>query len=299
MAALSYPLSPDPAVAPSPPGSAQRAAARVAHLRWWRFAVLGLAGVYFLVPFASGLRYAFDRPDTRGVWFGNFSGIFSSDTSSPFSSAAILSLELAGVTVAIVLALVVPTTIYIHLRMPSLKRVMDGVTVLPIVIPPIVLIIGVLQTAPSFLKSTPYLLSLEYVMLAMPFVYRSLDAGLRSIDTKTLVEASRSLGAGWGSTLFRVLVPNLRTAILSGTVLSVAVVIGEYTMASLDQYTTFQVWIYGTSQDSVWISEAASMLAIVVTWGLLLGIVLLDRRPGRRRPGGGRGAAAATPIGGS
>jgi putative spermidine/putrescine transport system permease protein len=171
---------------------------------------------------------------------------------------------------------------------------MDGVTVLPIVIPAIVLIFGVLEVDPNWLKSTPYLLSLEYVMLAMPYVYRSLDAGLRAVDVKTLVEASRSLGGGWGTTLMRVLVPNLRTGILSGAVLAVAVVVGEFTMASLDQVVTFQVWIYNTNQDSAWISTAASVLAFLVTLVLLLAIVALDRPKGRRRIW--RRRAAVTPV---
>ena len=136
-----------------------------------------------------------------------------------------------------------------HLRLPGLRRLFDGITIVPIVIPPIVLIIGVLQVAPTFLKSTPYLLALEYAILAMPFVYRSLDAGLRAIDLKTLVEASRSLGGRWGSTLWRVVVPNLRSGLLSATVLTVALVLGEFTMASLDLFQTLPVWIYNFAQD--------------------------------------------------
>ncbi len=143
----------------------------------------------------------------------------------------------------ITLVLMVPTTVYVHLRLPQLRRLLEGITILPIVIPPVVLIIGVLQVAPGFLKGTPYLLALVYVILAMPFAYRSLDAGLRAIDLKTMVEASSSLGAGWLTTLWRVVLPNMRTAMLSATVLTVALVLGEFTMASLALYQTFPVWI--------------------------------------------------------
>ena len=66
--------------------------------------------------------------------------------------------------------------------------------------------------------SHPLLLALLYVILAMPFVYRALDAGIRSIDAQTLVEAARNLGAGWPTVLFRVLVPCLRTAIINAGV---------------------------------------------------------------------------------
>ena len=152
------------------------------------------------------------------------------------------------VTTLITLALMVPTTIYVHLRAPGLRRLFESITILPIVIPPVVLIVGVLQVAPSFLKSTSYLLALEYAVLAMPFAYRSLDAGLRAIDLQTLVEASRSLGGGWVNTMYRVVLPNLRSGLLSATVLTVALVLGEYTMASLDQYQSLSVWVVNSDQ---------------------------------------------------
>jgi putative spermidine/putrescine transport system permease protein len=116
----------------------------------------------------------------------------------------------------------------------------------------------------------------------MPFVYRSLDAGLRAIDLKTLVEASRSLGGRWSSTLLRVVLPNLRAALLSATILTVALVLGEFTMASLDQYQTFPVWIVNFEQDDAHVSTAVSLLALVGTWLLLLLITSFDRRQSRR-----------------
>ena len=162
---------------------------------------------------------------------------------------------------------------------------LEVITILPIVIPPVVLIIGVLQIAPAFVKGSANLLGLEYVILAMPFAYRSIDAGLRAFDLKTLVEASNSLGAGWLTTLWRVVLPNLRTALLSAIVLTIALVLGEFTMASLDLYQTFPVWIVNFEQSSGPVSTAASLLALFVTWLFLMAIVTT--------PAGGRGGAAA------
>ena len=147
------------------------------------------------------------------------------------------------------------------------------------------LIVGVLQVAPGSLKGTSYLLALEYVILAMPFAYRSLDAGLRAVDLKTLVEASNSLGAGWPTTLWRVVLPNIRTAILSATVLTVALVLGEFTMASLALFVTFPVWIVQFEQNSGPVSVAASLLALFVTWILLMIIVTVGDRTARKRGG--------------
>ncbi len=247
--------------------------------RWWRVVVLFLAGVYFLVPLYAGIKFSLQNVE------GHFSfQAYKNLPSAPgFTAALSLSFRIALVTMVASTILMVPTAIYVHVRLPRLRRVMDVVTVLPIVIPPIVLIIGVLGVFPLWAKSSPYLLSFMYVILAMPFVYRSLDAGLGAIDLKTLTEASRSLGGNWLKTMWRVVLPNIRPALLSATVLTLALVFGEYTMASLDLWQTIPVWIvqFSISSDGP-IQVAASMMGLVGTWILLIAVVSLDRSQSRR-----------------
>lgn len=248
------------------------------HLRWWRGVVLTLTGIFFLLPLYAALRFALEN-NLGHLTSAAFSAI---PHMTGFLGALFLSLRLAAVTMVITLVLMVPTTIYVHLKYPRLLVAFDAITLLPIGIPPIVLIIGVLQSAPLVVKSSPYLLSLEYVILAMPFAYRSLDAGLRAIDLKTLVEASRSLGGRWISTMWRVVMPNLRTALASATILSLALVLGEFTMASLDLYTTLPVWVVNTDAVTAHVSVAVSFLSLVLTWFLLLGLSAIDRRAFRK-----------------
>jgi putative spermidine/putrescine transport system permease protein len=240
----------------------------------WRWVVLLIAAVYFLLPLLVAFRFA-------GI--KSFGSVLSQ---SGFTSSLGLSVRLAVVTTVITIVLMLPTTVYVHLRLPGIRRLLEGITILPIVIPPVVLIVGVLQIAPGVLKNTPYLLALEYVILAMPFAYRSIDAGLRALDLKTIVEASNSLGASWVNTLLRVVLPNLTTALLSAVVLTVALVLGEYTMASLALYQTFPVWIYVNSQYSGQISVAASLLSLFVTWLFLMAITVAGTRRSRRKGGG-------------
>jgi putative spermidine/putrescine transport system permease protein len=247
---------------------------RVGRKHRWRWPVLIIAGLYFLVPIYAGFNFAshvFEGPFTMKF----FTGIASQPG---FGSAFDLSLRLALVTLVITMVIMVPTTVYIHLRLPQLRRLFDGITLLPIVIPPVVLITGVLQVAPTSLKASTYLLGLEYAVLAMPFSYRALDAGLSAIDVKTLFDASRSLGGGSFTTLVRVILPNMRSGLLSATVLTVAMVLGEYTMASLALFATFPVWIVTNDQSSGQTSTAASLLALVVTWIVLLVISAFDRQ---------------------
>ncbi len=248
-------------------------------IRWGRGVILWVAAAYFIIPIYAALKFSLQNIN------GHFS--FSPITAIPsqpgLGAAFFLSMRLVFVTLAIVLVLMVPTMIYVHMKMPRFRRFMEVVTILPIVIPPIVLILGVLEAAPLWLKASPYLLSLVYVVLAMPFVYRSLDSGLGALDVKTLVEAARSLGSGWISTIWRVLVPNLRSALLSATVLTLALVLGEFTMASLDLWETLPVWIVDFDQTNAHISTAVAMISLLATWALLTLIVSVDRSNSRKR----------------
>jgi putative spermidine/putrescine transport system permease protein len=251
---------------------------RLPRIRFWRVIVLFLAGVYFLIPLYAGMRFSLQND--AGHW--SLYAIKAIPGETGFGAAFWLSMRIAGSTVVLAMVLMVPTSVYVHLKLPKMRRVLDVVTILPIVIPPIVLALGVLDDMPLWLRSSPYLMTLVYVIFVYPFVYRSLDAGLTAIDLKTLVEASRSLGGKWISTLWHVILPNLRTALLSAIVLTIALVLGEFTFASLDLWTTIPVWIYQFSQLDGHVATAVCMLTLLGTWVLLIAVVSLDRSQSRR-----------------
>jgi len=257
-----------------PPQDGAPAIARSGKFPVWRWVILLVAGVYFLLPLYAAIRFA---------GFKAFGSVF---TQPGFAEALWTSIQISAMTWIITMALMLPTTIYVHLRLPRLRAVLESITILPIVIPPIVLTVGVLQVFPTQLKATMWLLGIEYVILAMPFAYRSIDAGLRSIDLKTLTEASNNLGASWPQTIWRVIMPNLGTSLLSATVLIVALCLGEFTMASLNLVTTFPVWIVEFDQLNANISTSASIFALVVTWIFLMLIVTLGSRRSRRTGAG-------------
>ena len=266
-----------------PTGNAGAAVSRSGKFPVWRWVILLIAGVYFLLPLYAAIRFA-------GV--KAFGSVF---TQPGFGSSLWTSVQIAAMTWAITMVLMVPTTIYVHLRLPAMRRFLESITILPIVIPPIVLTVGVLQVFPIQLKATMWLLGIEYVILAMPFAYRAIDAGLRSIDLKTLTEASSNLGGGWLTTMWRVVLPNLGTSLLSSTVLIVALCLGEFTMASLNLVTTFPVWIVQTDQLDANISVSASIIALVVTWLFLMLIVTIGSHRGRRTGAGEVNLFSTTP----
>ena len=141
-------------------------------------------------------------------------------------------------TVVAMLVILVPTMIWVRLRAPWAKGLVEFLCLLPLTIPALVIVVGLRNVylwVTYFLGESALTLTFVYVVLVLPFAYRAIDAALSSIDLQTLAEAARSLGAGWTTTILRVVVPNIWSGILSAAFISIAVVLGEYTIASLQR----------------------------------------------------------------
>ncbi|MET9360884.1 ABC transporter permease subunit [Streptomyces sp. NPDC006632] len=281
--------------------------ARLTHPpRPWRGAVLLVAGAYFAVPLLASLVFTVDVPG-QGFTLGSYTQIFAADG---FTAALLRSLGLALATVALALFLTVPAALSVRLSGSGrLRAALEVVCTLPLVVPPVALVAGlgtVLKWGPDHLATTPLyetfvaiqnpsfplVLVFAYVVMALPFVYRSLDAGLRAVEVRTLVEAARDLGASWPRALFAVVLPNLRTALLNASFLALALVLGEFTVASLLGFQPFAVWIVQASGANAQLSVAVSLLSLLLTWGLLLVVTGLARTRGAT----GRPARTTRPL---
>jgi putative spermidine/putrescine transport system permease protein len=177
----------------------------------------------------------------------------------------------------------VPTAYLVHLRLPKLRQVISFVCVLPFVVPPIVLIVGLLgvfRGAPDWWVANPRFLVPGYVVLSLPYAWFSLDAGFRAIDIRTLSEAASSLGAGQVRTLLRVILPGLRAAMLAAALLALAIVLGEFTMASVALFNTFPTYVNYVGHTTVTGGPALTVLSFVLVWATMLALVLVTR--GRR-----------------
>lgn len=272
-------------------------------IRWWRVTILVLAAIFFLAPLGSAIGFAL-QGNHGGTTFANF-GAFV--TNGGVRSALITSLEIGGLTMVIVLALMIPTVVFVRLRMPRLTLVLESVTILPIVIPPVVMAAGLLTMesgAGSFLQNDVFASPLTgltpfYVVLAMPFTYRSLDTGVRAIDLRTLVDAARGLGASWTRVILSVVLPNIRTAVLGAAFLTLALVLGEVVISRILSYTTFPVQIIAVGdQGNAGVPVALSVESLVFTWGMLLVISFLGGRTSGGRRARVRRAATPGGIGG-
>jgi putative spermidine/putrescine transport system permease protein len=253
--------------------------------------VLLVSAGFFLLPLLTLARFALQNvPTVLWGWDTLFdkwslSGITQVFSEDQFWTSLTLSLKLAIGTVLLTLLLLLPTAIWVHLRLPRMRAMIEFLTVLPYMIPAIALVAGIVVIKPHarwFLNSELSLIPF-YAALALPFTYRSFDAGLRALDLRTLVDASRSLGAGWGSTILKVLVPNLRTSIISASFLTAAIVIGEYTLADtllIESLAPFQQKYTGREPQA---GYGLNLLALVATTALFALVALLTRKRQPRR----------------
>lgn len=258
---------------------------------------------FFLLPLVAMARFALQNvPVVLLGWSNLFdkysiSGITKAFSDPEFRAALSLSAKLALGTVALTLGLLLPTAIWVHLRLPRARAFIEFLTVLPYVVPAIALVAGikVIQPHIRWFLNSDYSLIPFYVVLALPFTYRSLDAGIRSLDLRTLVDASRSLGAGWGTTLRRALVPNLRTAIISSAFLTTAVVLGEYTIANVLLRNTLPTFTQFYRASEIQGAYGLSLLTLVVTTLLFALLSVLTRKRGGKVDTPVVALAAATP----
>lgn len=252
-------------------------------LQVWRVVVLLVLGSFFVVPLLALFEFS-----TRGVGEGAPRTMDAwrrivSDTT--LVGAILSSLELAVLTSVVALVLMVPTMIWVRLRLPHLSRVVEFICLLPLTIPAIVLVVGLgpIYEWVAYLTRTDSILTLffAYVVLVLPYVYRSLDTGLAAIDVRTLSEAARSLGASWFDVIVKVVVPNMAAAVLNSALLCVAIVMGEYTIASLLNYVNLQVAIQQLGLADASMSMAVSLAALIFAFVLLVLLSFVGRR-GRR-----------------
>jgi putative spermidine/putrescine transport system permease protein len=194
---------------------------------------------------------------------------------------------IAIATILFGVLLVVPTAFWIRLKLPRLRPVVEFITLMPLVIPAIVIVFGYLRlyNSSSWLpftasaRATDLLLTFSYVTLSLPYMYRAVDTGLRAIDVRTLTEAAQSLGAGWSTILFRVILPNVRPAVLSGAFLTFAIVIGEFTMASLLDRPAFGPYLQNIGANKAYEPAALAIIAFAVTWACMGLINVFGRSP--------------------
>ena len=245
----------------------------------WIALILGIG--YFILPLIGMTEFSLSM--RRGVY--SFDAYFVVLNDPQFQATFVFSLVMAMFTIAFGVLLVVPTAYWVRLKMPELRPLIEFITLLPLVIPAIVVVFGYIRlyNTSSWLPmtgsvmGTNLLLMFGYTTLALPYMYRAVDTGLRTIDVATLTEAAQALGASWFTILARIILPNVLGSVLSGAFLTLAIVIGEFTMAALLDRPAFGPYMQILGANRAYEPAALAVIAFAITWGCMGLIQLVNR----------------------
>jgi putative spermidine/putrescine transport system permease protein len=238
-----------------------------------------LAILIFFIPLFGAALFSFKGNGGKGHSFVNYQWLIHADG---FFASLATSLKLAVLAGVLNLILMVPTMVYLNLKGARFKSLVDFLCILPLIIPVVSLAIGAQVAMPSFIQNTQYELVFFFVIIALPYTYRALDTSLQTVALKTLVEASRSLGASWTRTIIRVIVPAIRSGITGALFLTFALSIGEYTITSLLHWETFPTWTVVAAQQNILGAIAISVFSFVGAIALLTGISLFSYKSKNR-----------------
>jgi len=249
--------------------------------RLWNWLVFVAGFLFFFLPLIG--TFEFSLRARRGVY--SFDAYRNVLADPQFRQTFTFSVVMALATIVFGILIVTPTAFWVRLKLPRFRPVVEFVTLLPLVIPPIVIVFGYIRlyNTASFLPltgstwGTNLLLVFGYTVLALPYLYRAVDTGLRTLDVRTLTEAAQGLGAGWFTILGRVILPNVFTAILSGAFLTFAIVIGEFVFAALlnrPAFGPYMVWMGG---NRAYEPAALAVIAFAITWACMALIQLATR----------------------
>jgi putative spermidine/putrescine transport system permease protein len=251
----------------------------------WSWIIFTVGTLYFLVPLAATFYWSL-RAEKGKLGFEAYRRLFADTNFLPAFSQSIVN---AIAAIVICLLLIVPTAYWVTLRLPKLRPVIEFITFLPFVIPAVVLVFGLIRlySRPPLLLTATYtssriLLVCVYAALSFPYMFRSVDNGLRAMDVRALTEAAQSLGANWTTILLRVIFPNLRVALLSGALLTFAIVIGELTIALYMAQHTLGPYMADLTRAKVYEPSAMAIVAFAITWAALGLIQFIGRgQPGQ------------------
>ena len=245
---------------------------RVVRMQLSSWLIFGVVSLYFLIPLVATFYWSL-RGTKDVLGFEAYRKLFADTNFLPAFSQSIVN---AIAAIFLSLLIVVPTAYWVTLRLPRLRSIVEFISLLPFVIPAVVLVFGIilLYSRPPLLWTATYnssrvVLICIYVALSFPYMFRSVDNGLRAIDVRALTEAAQSLGANWPTILIRVIFPNLRAALLSGALLTFAIVIGELTIALYMAQHTLGPYMSDLTRSKVYEPSAMAIVSFAITWAAM------------------------------
>ncbi|MBT0608120.1 molybdate ABC transporter permease subunit [Aequorivita echinoideorum] len=207
-----------------------------------------------------------------------------------------LTFKLAFVTTILLFLLGTPLAYWLSRTKTRSKPIWEALISMPLILPPTVLgfyllvAFGQSSFLGSFLQNLLGLnmvfsfegLVFASIIYSLPFMIHPIQAGFSGLPIH-LKEASYSLGKSKTITFFKVLLPNIKPALLTGIVLSFAHTIGEFGVVLMiggnipSETRVASIAIYDEVESLNYAAaNQLSLILFVISFAILLGVYLLN-----------------------
>jgi putative spermidine/putrescine transport system permease protein len=195
-------------------------------------------GAYLVLPLLSVVLYSLATRWTAHVLPDGYTleHWLQAATDARVLAAFGRSIALASVVVVLDIALVLPAAYWARVHNKRIRTAIELCAVIPFALPYVVIAFGVLQLTGQLLpwaQNTAWLLALAHAAVAFPFLYWALDGALAAADVERLSQAAETCGASPLQTLRHVVIPNVTSGLITGSMLVFATSFNEFALAQI------------------------------------------------------------------
>ncbi|MBR4002808.1 MAG: ABC transporter permease [Clostridia bacterium] len=243
-----------------------------------------IMALFIYMPILLLMVYSFTTSKTIGSWNGFSFDLYVEMFNDPEIMTALLNTLIVGVVASLLASLIgVVSSIGIYAMKKNGRRLMDGITQITMVNADIV-------TAAAFMmffilvKVIPdgyATLIIAHTVICTPYVIMSVLPKLNQLDPN-VYEAGLDLGATPSKTLWKVMVPQLLPAILSGFALAFTISLDDFTISTFvsSSVDTIPQYLYNKLKFKgvMPVLRALSTLILVVAFVILITINLVQNK---------------------
>ena len=236
-------------------------------------AIMLLVMIYLLIPLVISIIYSVFHKWTgvipEGFTLHNYVDLFmDSNFLASVGRSIAMSIIPIIVTIVIVLLALFVTAIYF----PKLEKYVQIICMIPYTIQ---------GGSSSILSNRLVMLMGAYCIVILPYIYQGIRNGMRAVNMPTLIEAAEMLGASKIYAFFRVVVPNILSAIIVSSLLAVGIIFGDYVLIRNLAGTSapnMQIFLYQTMKSDSTKASAVFVVIMFVTFVITAIVLFMKSR---------------------
>lgn len=210
-------------------------------------------------------------------------------TDPRFLAALGRSLFICGSSLALCLAVVVPTVFAAVYYFPGVVRFIELLAVLPFAVPGVVIAVGLMKIYSGGvipIAGTPWILLGAYFGISLPFIYRGMKNSLDTLDIREMVDAAQLLGASVWEAFGLIILSSIKKGVVVSSLLTFSFLFGEFLFANLlvgGRFETLQIYLMAVRQKNGPFNSALVVTIFAVVFLATGGAFYLEKMMAKRK----------------